>query len=150
MICRQNTFTIPDFGTGKTERHGHRKKEVGPGGGGGGGGERENISLSFTVALRSQGINVTKANDRARNGQPRTSCSNWILMSCQPHRVTSGQSNSGHKQIHISKLFSHILLYISTLCQVNLQNQSLHKHKGQNCFGVNLKASMVLKHRLTA
>ena len=35
------------------------------------------------------------------------SSSNWILMSCQPHRVTSGQSNSGHKQIHISKLFSH-------------------------------------------
>ena len=34
--------------------------------------------------------------------------SNWILMSCQPHRVTSGQSNSGHKQIHISKLFLHI------------------------------------------
>ena len=29
------------------------------------------------------------------------------LMSCQPHRVTSRQSNSGHKQIHISKLFSH-------------------------------------------
>ena len=31
-------------------------------------------------------------------------------MSCQlhTHRVTSGQSNSGHKQIHISKLFSHI------------------------------------------
>ena len=55
-----------------------------------------------------------------------SSGSNWILMSCQPHRVTSGQSNSGHKQIHISKLFSH---YISTLCQVNLQNQSLHKHK---------------------
>ena len=46
-------------------------------------------------------------------------------MSCQPHRVTSGQSNSGHKQMHIFKLFSHI----STLCQVNLQNQSLHKHK---------------------
>ena len=37
------------------------------------------------------------------------SCSsNWILMSCLPCRVTSGQSNSGHKQIHISKLFSHI------------------------------------------
>ena len=34
--------------------------------------------------------------------------SNWILMYCQPHRVTSGQSNSGHKQMHISKLFSHI------------------------------------------
>ena len=31
--------------------------------------------------------------------------SNWILMSCQPHRVTSGQSNSGHKQTHISKFF---------------------------------------------
>ena len=37
-----------------------------------------------------------------------TSSSNWILMSCQPHRVTSEQSNSGHKQIHISQLFSHI------------------------------------------
>ena len=35
------------------------------------------------------------------------SSSNWILMSCQPHRVTSGQSNSGHKQTHTSKLFSH-------------------------------------------
>ena len=31
-----------------------------------------------------------------------SSSSNWILMSCQPHRVTSGQSNSGHKQIHVS------------------------------------------------
>ena len=29
-------------------------------------------------------------------------------MSCQPHRVTSGQSNSDYMQIHISKLFSHI------------------------------------------
>ena len=37
-----------------------------------------------------------------------SSSSNRILMSCQPHRVTSGQSNSGHKQIHISKLFSHM------------------------------------------
>ena len=37
-----------------------------------------------------------------------SSSSNWILVSCQPHRVTSGQSNSGHNQIHISKLFSHI------------------------------------------
>ena len=36
-----------------------------------------------------------------------SSSSNWILMCCQPHRVTSGQSNSGHKQIHTSKLFSH-------------------------------------------
>ena len=54
-----------------------------------------------------------------------SSSSNWILMSCQPHRITSGQSNSGHKQIHISTL----LTYISTLCQVSLQNQSLRKHK---------------------
>ena len=53
---------------------------------------------------------------------PSSSSSNWILMSCQPHRVTTGQSNSGHKQMHISTLFSHI-------CQVSLQNQSLHKHK---------------------
>ena len=37
-----------------------------------------------------------------------SSSSNQISMSCQPHRVTSGQSNLGHKQIHISKLFSHI------------------------------------------
>ena len=29
-------------------------------------------------------------------------------MSCQPHGVTSGQSNLGHKQTQISKLFSHI------------------------------------------
>ena len=36
------------------------------------------------------------------------SSSNWILMSCQPHRVTSGQSDSGPKQINISKLFSHL------------------------------------------
>ena len=40
--------------------------------------------------------------------RPTSSSSNWILMSCQPHRVTSGKSNSGHKQIHILKLFSHI------------------------------------------
>ena len=32
-----------------------------------------------------------------------SSSSNWIWMSWQPHRVTSGQSNSGHKKIHISK-----------------------------------------------
>ena len=37
--------------------------------------------------------------------------SNWILMSCQPHWVTSGQSNSGHKHMHISKLFSYIYIY---------------------------------------
>ena len=49
------------------------------------------------------------------------SSSNWILMSCQPHRVTSGQSNSGHKQIHISKLFSHI--YQPSLKSVSKTNQ---------------------------
>ena len=47
-----------------------------------------------------------------------------VLSTTQGHLRTS---NSGHKQIHISKLFSHI--YISTLCQVSLQNQSLRKHK---------------------
>ena len=47
----------------------------------------------------------------AKGGRPKgSSSSNWILMSCQPHRVTSGQSNSGHKQIHISKLFSRVNL----------------------------------------
>ena len=48
---------------------------------------------------------------RVTSGQSNSvisSSSNWILMSCQLHRVTSGQSNSGHKQIHISKIFSHI------------------------------------------
>ena len=41
--------------------------------------------------------------------------SHWILMS----RVTSGQSNSGHKQMHISKLFSYIY-YIYNLLYDNL------------------------------
>ena len=49
---------------------------------------------------------------------------NWILMSCQTHWVTSGQSNLGHKQMHISEL-----ILIRTLCQVNPQNQSLCKYK---------------------
>ena len=44
-----------------------------------------------------------------------SSSSHWILMSCQPNRITSGQSNSGHKQIHISKLFSHIYNYTNPL-----------------------------------
>ena len=42
-------------------------------------------------------------------------------MSCQPRRVTPGQSNSGHKQI--------TFLNSSHICQVNLPNQSLHKHE---------------------
>ena len=37
-----------------------------------------------------------------------SSRSNWILISCPSHRVTSGQSTSGYQQIHISRLFSHI------------------------------------------
>ena len=48
-----------------------------------------------------------------------SSSSNWILMSCQPHRVTSGQSISGHKQIHISKLFSYI--YINRLSSQSIK-----------------------------
>ena len=69
-----------------------------------------------------------KKEETIKTERPRgSSSSNWILMSWQPHRVTSGQSNSGHKQIHISKLFSYI--YISTIYQVSLQNQSLCKHK---------------------
>ena len=58
-----------------------------------------------------------------------SSSSNWIVMSCQPHRVTSGQSNSGHKQIHISKFFSH--RYINPLSSQSTtpNDQSLCKHK---------------------
>ena len=40
--------------------------------------------------------------------EEKSSSSNWILVSYQPHRVTSGQSDSGHKQIYVSKLFLHI------------------------------------------
>ena len=53
-----------------------------------------------------------KKKETIKTERPRgSSSSNWILMSWQPHRVTSGQSNSGHKQIHISKLFSYIYIY---------------------------------------
>ena len=55
-------------------------------------------------------IDYKKAFDSVQRGLlwESSSISNWILMSCQPHRVTSGQSNSGHKQINISILFSHL------------------------------------------
>ena len=43
------------------------------------------------------------------------SSSNWILMACQPDRATSGQSNSGHKQMHISKFFSYIIIIYQPL-----------------------------------
>ena len=46
--------------------------------------------------------------------------SNWILTSCQPHRVTGGRSKC-HKQMHISKFFSYT--------QVSPQNQFLNEHK---------------------
>ena len=49
-----------------------------------------------------------KTSNLHHDSQESSSSSNWNLMSCQPHWVTSGQSNSGHKQIHISKLFSYI------------------------------------------
>ena len=48
----------------------------------------------------------------------RSSNSKWILMSCQPQghlRVTSGQLNSDHKQIHISKL-THCLFVLLCFC----------------------------------
>ena len=70
-----------------------------------------------------------------------SSSSNWILMSCQPYRVTPGQSNSGHKQIHISKLFSHIyqpsassvvikiLQWVSGQCTNNNKKRPTTLHK---------------------
>ena len=39
--------------------------------------------------------------------------SNWILTSCQPQRIISGQSNC-HKQIHILKLFSSYINFFSS------------------------------------
>ena len=54
-------------------------------------------------------------------------------MFCQPHRVTSGQSNSGHKQIHISKLFSHIYQpSVKSVYKTNhFANTYIHKHQTQ-------------------
>ena len=57
--------------------------------------------------------------------------SNRILMSCQPHRVTSGQSNSGHKQMHISKLFSQI-------CIDPLSGRSTKPITSQTCVYANI------------
>ena len=53
--------------------------------------------------------------------------SNWISMFCQPHRVTSVQSNSVTSK-HTLQNPSHIYIY-TNLSKVSLQNQSLHKHK---------------------
>ena len=48
--------------------------------------------------------------------------SNWILMSCQ--RLKHTKSNSGHKQMHISKLFSFIYMYRSIYIWKPLSSQS--------------------------
>ena len=63
-----------------------------------------------------------------------SSSSNWILMSCQPHRVTSGQSNSGHKQIHINS--SHVYIYMNPLSSqftkpITSQTNHTYKHQLQ-------------------
>ena len=59
-----------------------------------------------------------------------SSSSNWILMSCQPHRVTSGQSNSGYKQIHISKLltYSYINPSVKSIYKTNHFSNTKHTY----------------------
>ena len=59
-----------------------------------------------------------------------SSSSNWILMSCQLHRVTSGQSNSGHKQTH-THTYTHIYIYQPSVKSIyktnhftNIKNQT--------------------------
>ena len=47
------------------------------GGGGGGGGQRERKSVCVKVHLQRNNINKL--------------INNWLLMSCQPHRATSGR-----------------------------------------------------------
>ena len=88
------------------------------------------LSINYLSGYFSNMQNPTKlstiTNHSHKNLNYSSSSNNWILMSCQPHRVTSGQSNSGHKQIHISKLFSHI--FINPLSSI-YKNQSLCKHK---------------------
>ena len=59
-----------------------------------------------------------------------SSSSNWILMSCQPHWVTSGQSNSGHKQIHISKLCTHTHAHSHTHTHTHTRTHT-HTHTHQ-------------------
>ena len=56
--------------------------------------------------------------------------SNWILTSCQPHRVTSGRSNC-YKRMHMSKLLSYIKSFSSQIYKINPYtniNQSIHAH----------------------
>ena len=64
------------------------------------------------------------------SGDSSSRSSNRILMSCQPHRVTSGQSNSGHKQIHVSKLFSHTYQpSVKSIYTINHFTNIKHKHQ---------------------
>ena len=61
------------------------------------------LSYGFRFFLRGAIVLV-----KSLSGSSSSSSCNCILMSSQPHRVTSGQSNSGHKQMHTSKIFSYI------------------------------------------
>ena len=64
-----------------------------------------------------------------RDAGAKRSSSSRILMSHQPHRITSGQS--GHKQIHISKL---LYIYQPSVKSINKANHFAnikHKHQTQ-------------------
>ena len=61
-------------------------------------------STSFWDNLFKTKQKPNKTKQYGKKEPQKLSSNNWILMSCQPHRVTSGQSNSDHKQIHTSKL----------------------------------------------
>ena len=60
-------------------------------------------------------------------------------MSFQTHRVTLEKSNSGHKQMHISKLFSYIYIHKSFVSSIHKTNHFanikhtlyIHKHQTQ-------------------
>ena len=71
-----------------------------------------------------------------------SSSSNWILMSCQPHSVTPGQSNSGHKQIHIFLNSSHI--HINPLSNQSTKpiTSQVYIHKSQTHIFVELVSSV--------
>ena len=57
---------------------------------------------------------------------------NRLLTSGQPHWVTSGQSNSGHKQMYVSKLFSYTnLLSIQSAKPIWMKDEWLQMIKDQ-------------------
>ena len=71
-----------------------------------------NLELKFTQRERIEGRVGAEKEERARGEREGGSSSSWILTSCQPQRGTSGLTNSSHithKQIHVSKLFSHVI-----------------------------------------